>query len=161
MGIRYRARQFMQALWGPTAPPELGEFAGLLEPPQHALFRAMAAVDQAHSLRVAAALAEQGNAAPDLLRAALIHDAGKATAQIAVWERVAHVLALRFSPTLVGRIGSPSSGFGHGLYVLAHHAEIGAALAAKAGFSPAVVALVHGDGDPAMQSALRRADDAN
>ena len=110
---------------------------------------------------MAAALAEQGDVAQDLLRAALVHDAGKSTARIAVWERVAHVLMLRLSPALVGRIGSPHDGLGHGLYVLAHHAELGARLAAAAGFSPVVVSLVRGDGDPAMQSALRRADDTN
>jgi hypothetical protein len=161
MRILYRTRQFTRALWGSTTPPDLGSSAGLLGPSQHALFRTMAPVDQEHCLRVVAALAEHGDASPDLLRAALVHDAGKSTARIAVWERVAHVLMLRFSPALIGRIGSPHGGLGHGLYVLAHHAEIGARLAAAAGFSPAVVALVRGDGDPALQSALRRADDTN
>jgi hypothetical protein len=161
MGIRYRTQQFVRAVMGPDTLPELGSFADLLLPLQRSLFRAMAPVDQAHCLRVAAALAQQGDAPPDLLRAALIHDAGKSAAHIAVWERVAHVLILHLAPALVGRIGSPHEGFGHGLYALAHHAETGAGLAAAAGFSPVVVSLVRGDGDPALQSALRHADDTN
>jgi hypothetical protein len=161
MGIRYRTRQFVRTVMGPATPPGLGDFADLLSPSQTALFRAMAPVDQEHCLRVAAALARQCHASPDLLRAALIHDAGKSTAHIAVWERVAHVLMLHFTPALVGRVGSPGGGFGHGLYVLAHHAETGARLSAAAGFAPAVVALVRGVGDPPMQRALRLADDTN
>jgi hypothetical protein len=162
MNIRYRLRQFARALRGPSSPPDLGDLSALLTAPQRALFVAMAPVDQDHCLSVARVLAASGQAHPDLLCAALLHDCGKALARIMVWERVAYVLLGRLAPTWVGRLGSAQAGgFGHGLYLLAHHARLGAALAAQAGCSPATVALIAGVGDPAMQESLRRADDAH
>jgi putative nucleotidyltransferase with HDIG domain len=134
----------------------------LLTDEQQALFASLAVVDQRHSMAVARALASHGETDPDLLRAALMHDIGKSLGRIAVWERVAHVLLLCVTPRLVGRIGSKrAGGAGHGLYLLAHHAELGAQIAAQAGFSPEVVALVRGDGDARQQNALHAADDTH
>jgi hypothetical protein len=162
MSVAYRVRQFGQAIVGPQTPPDLGQLASLLTPQQAALFSAMAVLDQRHCLAVAAALAAGGQNDPDLLRAALVHDAGKSLAPIGVWERVTNVLMRWLTPGLVGRVGSPrEGGFGHGLYLLAHHSGLGAALAQRAGFSPATVALVRGDGDPALQEALDQADNTH
>ncbi len=162
MRIAYRVRQFALTIAGPQMPPDLGQLAGLLTPQQRALFSAMAGVDQRHCLAVAEALAVAGYDDPDLLRAALVHDAGKSLAHISVWERVANVLMRRFAPGMLGKIGSPrAGGFGHGLYLLAHHSGLGAALAQQAGFSPATVALVRGDGGPVLQQALDQADDSH
>ena len=155
-----RVRQFVRAVSGPRVVPDLGEMGALLTDEQKRLFISLAAVDQRHSLAVARALATQGETDPELLQAALMHDVGKSLGRIAVWERVAYVLLLRYAPLLVGRIGSAQSGaLGHGLFLLAHHAELGAQLAAQAGFSAQVVALVRGTGDPRRQTALRDADD--
>ena len=160
MPVCYRIRQFVRTVRQPQAPPDLGRLAGLLSAEQRALFSSLAVVDQYHCLAVAQALAAQGHEQPDLLRAALVHDIGKARAHISTWERVAHVLLMRCAPTLAGRLGSARAGEGgHGLYVLAHHAALGGDLAAQAGLAPAVVALVRGDGDPQLQAALRDADD--
>lgn len=161
MGILYRLRQFVRAA-RPQSPPDLGALGGLLTAQQRALFDAMAPVDQRHCLAVARALAAEGYSQPDMLRAALIHDAGKATARIALWERVAHVLLSRFAPSAAGRVGSPQAGgFGHGLFVLAHHAALSAGLAEQAGFPPATIGLLRGEGDADLLDALRRADDTN
>lgn len=162
MSWRYRVGQFARALWGPRRPPDLDEFAGLLSAPQERLFHTMAVVDQRHCLAVARALVARGVEAPAVMQAALLHDLGKSTAQIQVWERVAHVLLRRLAPQLVSRVGSSRPGdFGHGLYVLAHHAQVGAALAEGAGASQAAVALLRGAGDPAMQALLQQTDDEN
>jgi hypothetical protein len=162
MGVWYRVGQFVRAVSGPRQPPNLEDLAGLLDDRQLGLFRSMAAVDQYHCLRVARALMAGGCRQPAVLQAALIHDAGKAAAPIRVWERVAHVLLQHLAPGLVGQAGSPVAGrFGHGLYVLAHHGELGAQLAARAGFAEATVALLRGAGDPDLENALRRADDAH
>jgi hypothetical protein len=161
MGL-YRVQQFMRTIGGPKQPPDLGECAGLLNAQQAALFSSMALVDQYHCLAVARALAAQGFSDPELLQAALIHDVGKSVTPIAVWERVAHVLLLRIAPGMVGRLGSSRPGWpGHGLFILARHMPLGADLALRAGFSPAVVALVRGEGDAALHDALRRADDTH
>jgi len=160
MRIAYRLRQFLRTAGVPHTPPDLGSFANLLTPEQYALFTAMAVADQWHCLAVARALAAQGEENADLLRAALIHDVGKSLAHIGLWERVVHVLIARLTPHLVGRLGSARpDGWGHGLYVLAYHASLGAELAAQAGFSSVTVALVRGDGEPCMQALLNRADD--
>lgn len=160
MAVLYRVRQFIRTMWGVRQAPDLADLGGLLTPGQQALFRAMAPVDQQHCLAVARALAAQGQRDADLLRAALVHDAGKSTTAIAVWERVAHVLLQHYAPLLVGRVGSARPGGpGHGLYVLARHSQVGAGLAQAAGFSPVTVALVRGDGEPVLQDALRRIDD--
>jgi hypothetical protein len=45
--------------------------------------------------------------------------------------------------------------------VLSHHTELGADLAAHAGFTPATVALLRGTGHPRLQAALSTADDTN
>jgi hypothetical protein len=162
MGVRYRVRQFVRALSGPVTPPDLEDLGDLLTARQKALFSTMAVVDQNHCLAVARALEASGRTQPDLLQAALMHDIGKSAAHIAVWERVAHVLLLRGAPRVVGRLGSPQhGGLGHGLYVLAHQAALGADLAAQAGCSETTVALIRGAGDPALQRALRQADDTH
>src|SRR5512140_2101779 len=160
MNVLYRVRQFVRTVSAPRNPPDLGELGALLTAEQQRLFATLAVVDQRHSLAVARALAAQGQTDPDLLRAALMHDIGKSLGRLALWERVAHVLLMHFAPRLVGRIGSAEKdGLGHGLYLLAHQAELGAQTAAQAGFSPEVVALVRGDGDARRQRALREADD--
>ena len=162
MSACYRLWQFVQAVRGHNKPPDLGTFATLLTAKQAHLFASMSSVDQHHCLAVAQALAAQGVQQPDLLRAALIHDVGKSLGRIRLWERVVHVLLLRCAPALVGRVGSvQAGGFGHGLYLLAHHAHLGAQLAAEAGFSEATVRFVRGTGDADLQEALRRADDSH
>jgi len=162
MGALYRVRQFLRAAGPSGPPPELGDLAALLTDDQRRLFAAMAAVDQEHCLRVARALLRAGHGEPALLQAALLHDCGKSTTHIAVWERVAHVLLQRLAPGMVGRVGSAQpGGFAHGLHVLAHHGARGAALAAQAGCPPEAVALLRGAGDPALQAALRQADDTH
>ena len=162
MGVRYRVGQFVHALRVSGAPPELGPFAHLLTAQQKALFATMAHVDQRHCLAVARALPADAYSGRDILCAALMHDIGKAIAPIAIWERVAYVVLSRCAPRLVGRLGAPRrGGFGHGLYVLAHHAELGASMAAQAGFSEATVALLRGAGDADLQAALQRADDSH
>jgi len=160
MGWSYRVGQFWRAVAGSGAALELGELGGLLSTEQQALFRTMSAVDQRHCVAVARSLTSHGYQQPDLLLAALFHDVGKSLATISVWERVAHVLLLRFAPGLVARLGSEQpGGLAHGLYVLAHHSDWGADLAERAGLPAGAVALMRGAGDAQMLAALRQADD--
>lgn len=162
MGALYRVKQFLRRMVGPQEPPDLGDFAALLTAEQKTVFGAMDAVDQQHCLAVAKALVAQGYTQTNLLQAGLLHDIGKSLGRIALWERVAYVLLSRWAPRLVGRVGSAQAGgVWHGLHLLAHHAELGAGLAAQAGSSPDVVALVHGDGNPQLQMALWQADDTH
>jgi HD superfamily phosphodiesterase len=77
-----------------------------------------------------------GYSDPELLRAALLHDAGKADcrARVGITHRVLRVLLKRFAPGLLGRLatGRPRS---HRLYLAEHHARLGAEAARHAGAS--------------------------
>jgi len=162
MGVRYRVRQFVRALTESRAPPDLGSFASLLTPEQLALFATMAPADQHHCLAVAKTLAEDGWTDSDLLRAALMHDVGKSLAHIGLWQRVVYVLVCRWAPGLLPRLSAwGSRGVTKGLYILAHHGELGAELAARAGLPERVASLVRGNGERDLQAALRWADGVN
>ncbi len=162
MGARYRVRQFVRALTGSRTRPDLGVLARLLTREQMALFATMAPADQHHCLAVAETLAAGGWTDDDLLRAALMHDVGKSLAHIGLWQRVAYVLMCRWAPRVVARLdAAPPKGPAKGLYVLAHHAELGAKLVAEAGLSERVASLVRGNGEADLQAALCWADELN
>lgn len=69
------------------------------------LFFAQPAMDQVHSIAVATAVAQEAPGRIDLVRAALLHDVGKATTGLGVVGRsVASLLAILHLPT-PGRLG--------------------------------------------------------
>ena len=155
---RYRARQFFGAL-RPHVDAGLRDGAcALLGDGERALFDAMTPRDQQHCLDVYLRLRDEGHDDRDLLVAALLHDAGKG--EIALWHRVAFVL-LEHAPGALDRLARDGEGWRGVLYRCRHHAELGAALARRAGSGDAVVALIAETNarDPRLQ-ALHRADDA-
>jgi len=109
-------------------------------------------------VRVACLLLARGHADDLLIRAALLHDVGKADARILLWHRVVWVVAA-WVPVgrrwLAARDGA--------WRVLADHAAIGAARLAAAGADARLVALVRGRvlaGDEPRLALLAAADDA-
>lgn len=158
---RYRSRQFFSSL-RPRVDADLREEAlRLLREPERALFASMTPRDQQHCLNVYRRLRDERHDDRDLLVAALLHDIGKG--RVALWHRVAYVLLDAAAPGVLGRIAAPGDGTGYreALYRCRHHAELGAQLAAAAGCSEAVVALIRGDTKNELSEALRRADDAS
>ncbi len=180
----YRVRQFVQAVgsWFQAEEADNGTVAGYLPSEAMALFRAMPRYDRRHALRVLRTLQASGRAEPDLLAAALLHDAGKSGRQpkqhlpkwelqrrigrVRLWHRVAVVLMRAAWPGLLERIGKDSRprNWRYPFYVQLHHAAIGALLAEQAGCSPGTVDLIrrHEDqaavgGDPLL-AALQGAD---
>lgn len=126
----YRARQFFRA-FRRRNPAALRETASAhLSPKQTALFAKMSPYDQEHAVEVLQRLKSQGRAEPELMQAALLHDAGKAFIRAAIWRRVAHV---------VSRAVRTDTDFARDY---ARHAEVGADMAERAGSSPTVVALI-------------------
>jgi hypothetical protein len=145
-----------------------------LPPAQAALFYRMARSDRRHCLDVYYTLIRAGYREEDLLRAALLHDVGKAAGDrgggmpMTVLHRVAIVLLQAFTvrtpgtrtkgtqgigpralgPRWLARLAADGRGWKAPFAVHARHARAGAEWAAEAGCSPAVVALIrahHGE----------------
>ncbi|MCX7680693.1 MAG: HD domain-containing protein [Anaerolineae bacterium] len=165
----YRVRQFIRALTARVSEEELEEVAQVVSPAAYELFCSMAVQDQRHSLDVYTTLRLSGWHHPDLLTAALLHDVGKSLAPLPAWQRALIVLLSRFVPCLLERLGRGElRGWRRGFVVHAHHAELGASLAQRAGCSPLASSLIgrhHEDGQQAAEdvllAALQAADCAN
>ena len=147
----YRVRQFFRALAARVSEEELEQVVCILTPASLTLFRSMAIQDQRHGLDVCAALRQAGHNNPDLLAAALLHDAGKAAARLPAWQRAVIVLLDRFAPRLLARLSqgeqdgralSLPKGWRRPFVAHARHPEVGARWAQEAGCSPLTVALI-------------------
>jgi hypothetical protein len=167
VGAFHRVIQFWQALTaapGPAAPPELGP--GLRE-----LFLSMPRADRAHALRTYRTLAAVKGQPADLLTAALLHDLGKCSPQVRLWDRVLFVLASNLAPGWLERLpGAPAASRWPGLVALQGHAERGARLVATRGATPRTVRLIRWhhasadslgwpEGERRLLEALQRADE--
>ena len=143
----------------------------------------MARSDQRHCLDVYHTLRRAGHEDECLLRAALLHDAGKGRPAglaggrgsgwpMTVWHRVAIVLLQAFTwrdagPRWLARLAADGRGWKAPFGLHAGHAEAGARQAEEAGCAPEVVGLIrdhHGggaEGDQERLCALRWADECN
>jgi hypothetical protein len=152
--------QFFRAMAARVRADEYAMIEERLPPAQAALFYRMARSDRRHCLDVYYTLIRAGCREEDLLRAALLHDAGKAAGDrgggmpMTVFHRVAIVLLQALTvqgagPRWLARLAADGRGWKAPFAVHARHARAGAEWAAEAGCSPAVVALIrahHGDG---------------
>jgi hypothetical protein len=164
LNARYRAGQFWNAISAIPAEEDLRLAAGILSPPQMALFCQMQPGEQAHSLQVLKKIqAEAGREAqiPDLWAAALLHDVGKIRHPLRVWERVWIVLVQALFPRLTRRWGElsdlpgaafqdalPGAWWRRPLIVAAQHPQWGADLSAGAGLPSRAVSLIRRHQDP-------------
>lgn len=150
--------------------------AAVLSAEERRLFSAMDRYDRAHSLAVAYRLRDD----PLLYRAALLHDCGKLTAELALRVRWAYTFLEVFAPRLLARLAekvereargegviermrSLPPGWRRGIYVQLHHGEVAAALLESAGSDEELVRLVRDhQGEPRDERArrLRDMDDA-
>ena len=157
MPFAYRVRQFFSALTARVAAEERATPARYLSGEQLALFLAMPINDQRHALNVLYRLLAAGHDHPHLLQAALLHDAGKAQGRLGLATRVAVVLLRRIDGRIVDQLANAGGArWRRALYVHAHHAAIGAELAAAAGSPAPVVRLIRGHG---RAGACRAGDD--
>jgi hypothetical protein len=127
------------------------------------LFEGMPVADRRHGLDVAERLRSDGWADPDLLAAALLHDAAKGH-RLRLWHRVGGVLLEALAPRLLRRLASsepPSWRYPWHLYL--HHAELSARAAVEAGCSARTASFIRGTPSPddrAADRALQLADEA-
>ena len=145
--------------------PEEEELARRVLPPDAArLFAAMPVADRRHALDVTAHLLAAGHDDPDVLCAALLHDAAKGH-RMRLWHRVAGVLLEAVAPGVLRRLASPEPGsWRHPFHLYLHHGAISADMAVAAGCDPRAGAFIRGsaaDDDARLQRALTEADDAS
>lgn len=130
-----------------------------------ALFETMPIADRRHGLDVAERLLRGGHADPDLLGAALLHDAAKGH-RMRLWHRVAGVVLEALAPSVLRRLADPSpAGWRHPFHLYLHHEPMSAELAIAAGCHPRVGDFIRGtptgDDDARLLGALSSADDAS
>jgi hypothetical protein len=160
----YRVRQFRDHLVARVAPEEAAAARAGLPAGGATLFDAMPVADQRHALDVWNRLRTAGQTDPDLLAAALLHDAGKGR-RVRLWHRVATVLVQAIAPSRLERLGSPDPrSWRYPFHVQLHHETLSARAALDAGCNPRVAAFIAGtpdDRDAQMAAALRAADAAS
>lgn len=148
-----------------VAPDEEAFARQVLPPRAWPVFAGMPVADRRHALDVADRLRARGHDSPDLLAAALLHDAAKGR-RMRLWHRVTGVLLEALAPSLLRRLAvdDPAS-WRHPFWLYLHHGPMSAELAARAGCTPATTRLIGGvpGGEPEAQllRALRAADDAS
>ena len=159
-----RVTQFFSHLTARVSRDEAELARSLLQPGTWPLFAAMPVADQRHGLDVALRLRARGFTDPDLLAAALLHDAAKGH-RMRVWHRVVGVLLEAFAPRLLARVASDdpdSSGYPFHLYL--HHPELSARAVVAAGGSERIAAFIIGDvteDDAPMAAVLHATDEAS
>ncbi|HKZ69783.1 MAG TPA: HDIG domain-containing protein [Anaerolineales bacterium] len=171
-GARYRLWQFWRLISKRISPDELAEVRGWLTPALFDVFCKLNPAERHHAYCVRQTLAAQGQADPDLLTAALLHDVGKSRMPLAVWEKVTIVLGNRFArPTVTawGNDTGPATWWRRPFVNYHQHPGWGAEMIEAGGGNPRVVELVrrHQDkvapDDPIYKflSALQSADNSN
>jgi predicted HD phosphohydrolase len=170
--LAYRSRQFWNALLSPRKKILSEDLLPFLTQSQLDLFRRMHSSEQSHAYQVFKQLKISGQTDPDLLAAALLHDAGKILHPLSMLERVEIVIGKGLFRDAARRW---AEGTPHGLrrpfVVAAQHAEWGADLASRAGATARTVELIRCHHDPhvpdpvadtqGLLAALQAVDDEN
>jgi hypothetical protein len=133
---------------------------------QWSLLAQLGPFDRSHHLKLHQELIARGYSDPDLLLAALLHDVGKADerGRAGVGSRSLRVLLRRF-PFLLARLTAEDHPrVLHGLYLVEHHARLGAAKVSETGASEYCCFLIarhedSGSVDDPLLEALITADD--
>jgi hypothetical protein len=160
----HRVGQFFGHLTARVDPGEEARACRLLPDGAWPLFAAMPTPDRRHALNVAGRLLADGHTDPDLLAAAMLHDAAKGR-RLSLWHRVAGVLLGAVAPGTLERLASPAErSWRYPFHLYLHHAAMSADAALGAGCSPRTAAFIRGSGDAAdglLAAALLRADEAS
>ncbi len=147
--ILHLARRFLGVLSARVDRHELAILDCYLCPGERELFLSMRVADQRHSLDLCRRLRRDGHADPDLLRAALLHDVGKAFGVLPLPYRVTFALCRLLTPGLADWLSAPERpAWCRPFYLAAHHAAIGARAAERAGSNARVVCLIGGHDSP-------------
>jgi hypothetical protein len=158
-----RVAQFLGHLTARVDPGEEARARALLPEAAWPLFATMPTADRRHALDVAGRLVAAGQPDPDLLAAALLHDAAKGP-QMRLWHRVAGVLLESAAPRALARLASSDDrSWRYPFHLYLHHSDLSADAALRAGCTPRTAAFIRGSTEPRdapLAAALRRADEA-
>ena len=160
----HRVGQFIGHLTARVEPAEEAGARQLLPRTAWPLFAAMPTADRRHAIDVAGRLLAAGQTDPDLLAAAMLHDAAKGH-RMWLWHRVAGVVLAAVAPRALSRLASPvERSWRYPFHLYLHHPALSAEAALRAGCSPRTADLIRGSTEPSdasLLSALRRADEAS
>jgi hypothetical protein len=160
----HRVAQFIGHLRARVDPGEVAGARHLLPDAAWPLFEAMPIADRRHALDVAGRLLAAGQADPDLLAAAMLHDAAKGH-RMRLWHRVSGVVLGAVAPRALAWLASPDErSWRYPFHLYLHHTALSAEAALDAGCSRRTAALISGSTEPAdavARAALRRADEAS
>ena len=158
----HRVGRFIGHLTARVESGEIERVRPLLPDTAWALFTQMPTADRRHALDVAARLVAAGQHDPDLLAAALLHDAAKGH-RVRLWHRVGGVLLEAVSRRALARLAlSDERSWRYPFHLYLHHAALSADAALAAGCSPRSAAFIRGSTEPAdatLAAALHRADE--
>lgn len=160
----HRVRQFGSHIRARVTDDETALAHRILPVRASRLFDTMPPADRRHALDVVERLLVRGHDDPELLAAALLHDAAKGR-RMRLWHRVAAVVLEAVAPALLRRLASPNPGsWRHPFHLYLHHADLSAELALANGCSPRTAAFIRGtptNADVRLGRALKAADDAS
>jgi hypothetical protein len=160
----HRVEQFFGHVRASVSPGEMATARAALPETAWPLFSAMPVADRRHALDVVARLTAFGADDPDLIVAALLHDAAKGH-RLRLWHRVAGVLLEAVAPSTLRRLASPDPGsWRYPFHLYLHHADLSANAAAAAGCSARSVAFIRGapnEADASLAAAFTSADEAS
>jgi len=160
----HRVEQFFEHVRASVTPDETAAARALLPDAAWPMFNAMPVADRRHALDVAGRLTAAGVDDPDVLVAALLHDAAKGH-RMRLWHRVAGVLLDAMAPAQLQRLASPDPhSWRYPFQLYLHHADLSADEAAAAGCSPRSVAFIRGTpsaADASLAAAFAAADEAS
>jgi hypothetical protein len=160
----HRVGQFIGHLKARVGPDEEARAQRLLPEAAWPLFMGMPTADRRHALDVTGRLLAAGQADPDLLAAAMLHDVAKGE-RMRLWHRVAGVLLQAVAPRALATLATPEErSWRYSFHLYLHHAALSAEAAGQAGCSERTTDFIRGSASPAdapLAAALRRADDAS
>jgi hypothetical protein len=159
----HRVSQFFAHVRASVTDDEAALARAILPPSAWPLFERMPVADRRHGLDVVARLRSDGWTDPDLLAAALLHDAAKGH-RLRLWHRVGGVLLEALAPGLLRRLASPdASSWRYAWHLYLQHPELSAEAALAAGCSERTAAFIRGvpaGADRPAADALHLADEA-
>jgi hypothetical protein len=156
----YRVRQFWLAARGKPTVTQMASAANILPPALFPLFLTLQPSEQAHACQVCADLMAAGHGAPELLQAALLHDSGKASHPLRLWERVLIVLGQAVNADWEARWGQGEPrGLRRAFVIAAQHPLWGARMAAAAGAEARVVELIRRHAQRGSELEIRNGKD--
>ena len=161
----HRVRQFAAHVTARVTSEEAGNARRILPPAAFDLFAAMPVADRRHALDVVAHLVASGRDDPELLCAALLHDAAKGH-RLRLWHRVAGVLLDAVAPSALERLARDDSrSWRYPFHLYLHHAALSAGAARAAGCSARTAAFIRNEAalpaDAPLLAALHAADEAS